>query len=128
MTADALVHLCDACGEPVWPGRGYLHLSHAAADARRRADREQRRIAQLRRMPGVIAPADVPEVPLARWQIHHRSCDPNPSRADYFVDVGRIGSHAALLDLTADLLPKRWLRDTAWPDFLRSTLTRGVKS
>ena len=120
-----LVWKCETCDQPVADGKGYIHVDVRAASqhgqdmaslteevkASNRLGWEMWTGDYLRRMMALEE---------ARWEVHHRECDPNPDRDDYWFDVARARTHAHLLDWTAHLMDKNWLEDTTWGGFIRT--------
>ena len=119
----ALVWLCDVCGQPVDNDKGYIHVDTARARQKGREYAElKKRVQQKCGSEGftVWSGADLMDIPNPlRWEVHHRSCDPNIDRDDYWIDVSRARTHAHLLSWTAHLMHKRWAEWTAWDDFIR---------
>ena len=54
----------------------------------------------------------------APWLAHHRMCDPNPGHESYWFDVARARTHAQLLNWSAHLMGKRWIRHTTWANLI----------
>lgn len=111
-----LVWLCEACGQPVADGTGYIHVNNIEVTAAQRAwaDYDQRDTNQGEDWDAVLQLLD--DEP--RWRVHHASCDPAPEANDYWIDVARARTHAHLLQRTAHLLEKSWLEVTDWRAFI----------
>ncbi|MEU1630855.1 hypothetical protein ABZ746_37555 [Streptomyces sp. NPDC020096] len=54
-----------------------------------------------------------------RWQAHHGACDPAPDGWAYDIGSDALRTHAQLLEHTAHLMEKSWLRLADWHEVLR---------
>jgi predicted GIY-YIG superfamily endonuclease len=114
-----LVWLCTRCQEPIADGLGYIHVNMrsvfeieaywAAAEKR-----------QLEGGSVFVDISDLRDWPDdAPWMAHHADCDPYPEAGDYWFDVKRARTHAQLLNWTAHLMGKDWLKFTDWDDLIQ---------
>lgn len=122
--AREIVWLCQACGQPVTDGTGYIHVNHMEIAVAERAERDfMARTTTPEGHQSVTGEAWHDALDLldteARWQVHHGTCDPHPDSGDYWFDVARARTHAHLLQRTAHLMEKRWLDVTDWAAFIR---------
>lgn len=109
-----LIATCDACGNAV-STRGCLWVDLDAAMANARAVQAWRD-----HHPGAVTVEELLELPPAvTWQVHHDACDPDPEALAYRIDISQIDTSGALLNWTAHLMSKRWLKDTDWDDLIR---------
>lgn len=124
-TGPRLDAYCAVCKQPVQDGDGYLWIDMAAVN---RADQQQAAWAEKWLKPcsgnplGAILPlsafAGQPEdVP---WRMHHRGCDPDLDAMAYHIEVERIRTYPQILDWTAHLMEKEWLRFTNWDSLIRA--------
>jgi hypothetical protein len=109
-----ITYHCGKCGRSVTHGRGYIHIDLQQIDSRTIARR-----AWEAKHPGLFTGSDLNEYPPAvLWEIHHRDCDPEPARYDYWIDTERADTHETLLSWTAHLLDKDWIIETDWAAFI----------
>jgi hypothetical protein len=110
-----LVFECDACHKRVAGTIGWLHVDLSEVGRVERAMESWRK-----QNPGPAisggALLDLPE--LARWQVHHSVCDPNPDGDDYWFHVGRCDTWPKIVGRTAHLMGKRWFEYTDWQTLL----------
>lgn len=82
---------CDECKTPVEAGDGYLCVDSQAANRK---------------------PAGTLNI---EWRVYHANCDPEPERGtDYWIAVHRIRDASDVMDWTAHLSSKRWIKNTTW--------------
>lgn len=126
--ASGPVFRCAGCGRAVRGTAGYIEVNTAAAGARVRY-LDAHRWPQSDR----IEPVNIGDVlgdyvaapPIAPWVAWHRRCDPNIGGSTYWIGAERIATWPQLVDWTAHLSPKRWLRGTDWFDFTRDLAKDG---
>lgn len=122
-----LTWTCQVCGFPIADRAGYLHVDLAKVgqhEAAKIAFEDKHRQGGF---VGYSAAEWIDEMPpMPRWRIHHRACDPDPDATDYCIDVESARTHASLLDWTAHLLEKSWLRSTTWDDLIRDAAAGGA--
>lgn len=125
---DALVLLCDVCGEPVPDGGGWLSV------LRDEVSRFERFHAELRSIPvgpGLKSPslAELLSGPReAKWHVFHADCDPDVEAASYHMAVERCRTPRDLLRWNAHMIDKRWITSTDWGDFLERIVDQRVAS
>ena len=119
---DLLVWTCEACDEPIADEDGYVHVNRCTARqvglAHDEVEKARAAAGPRKLVEGCRWPLALPD--RARWQIHHRACDPEPEADDYWFDVGRARTHAKLLSWTAHLMGKVWFEHTDWGSLIRS--------
>lgn len=120
MTND-LVLICDACRKPIAGGaRGYLWVDRGEVVKRRQEVAEWRKEHTVGEGQIMASGSDLLEYPVAvRWQAHHGVCDPAPDAWAYGIGSDALGTYGQLLERTAHLMEKRWLRLTDWNEVLR---------
>jgi hypothetical protein len=123
---DEIHWCCDGCGRPVTGDTGYLRVSYASI-ARHQdrlgaasADRSSWAPREIRVTPA----SEIPLLVRARWQVHHRSCDPDVDADDYWYAIGRVDTRTKLLQRSAHLFGKKWFADTDWPELVRRSEVR----
>ena len=111
---------CKVCDRPVAAGAGYLHVDTRRVQAVKKAhddweeDRRGRGGAEGDALR-VFPLSEFMELPSAvSWEVHHRDCDPEPDRDDYWTDVKRVDRYWKVLHWTAHLMGKNWLSHTRW--------------
>lgn len=115
----SIVWLCAVCGEPVDDEDGWLSVDIAyrneVEDAWHEFEERERESKSAGMDLGALLslPEDAP------WLAYHRRCDPNPEAASYWIAIERLRTHAQLLEFTAHLMGKRWLRYTNWDHLIR---------
>lgn len=116
---------CDVCDNPIQPKRGYIHADQPRAYRAMKADSERPRRPAY---PGSSISVPVSETLLegieydvgASWEVHHRACDPNPKRSDYWMGIDQWNTWEGIFDSIAHLITKDWVVDyTNFDDFVR---------
>ena len=110
---------CAACNQPIADGTGYLHVD--LNRVREVEDAHAAHLEQQQQESGWRAVNLTELLALPRrapWLAHHRRCDPNPGHGSYWFDVARARTHAQLLNWSAHLMGKRWIRHTTWADLI----------
>jgi hypothetical protein len=122
---DTIEWLCHTCKKPVANGKGYVHVhDNACSEVRqaRRAWKKDLREKQKKSELGsweAISLDDLMKLPdRVPWEVHHRKCDPNPGRPGYWIGVERIRTYAQMLNWTAHLMSRNWLKDTNWRELI----------
>lgn len=114
-----LVWLCAQCHTPIADGQGYIHVNMPTVNAVEHYWRQDNE----RQHDNDSAFVDLSEIRAwpddAPWMAHHADCDPEPTASDYWFDVKRARTHAQLLNRTAHLMEKNWLKHTDWDDLIR---------
>ncbi|MEW6473029.1 MAG: hypothetical protein AB1679_12230 [Actinomycetota bacterium] len=114
-----LTWYCDACGEPIADGEGYLEVSVTEANAVRQAWKDARKAKQRESGCVVWSGGELAAMPdQAPWMAWHSRCDPNPDGSGYWFWVERCRTAAQLLDWTAHLAGKSWFKHTSWTSLL----------
>lgn len=107
---------CQECGKPILDREGYLRVDDAAA-LRGYLDQEER---DREYEPG--APVDLDKLVSGTvvWRALHAGCDAY-ANLGYQIDINRLRTWPQLVDWTAHLMQKNWLRATDWHELLRQT-------
>lgn len=123
--------ICFGCREEIRGERGVLHVHNPDVYE---VGQERRRIKEERsaRDPSgweAWTVSDLRAWPKpARWQVHCDDCNPHYDEESdawcntcYWISAGRLRSWSRLVELTAHLSEKEWLRNTNWFEFIRCT-------
>jgi hypothetical protein len=121
------VFRCAGCGRPVHGTDGYVEVDTGAAGERVRYF-EALRLERAKKADGRLMAVPLGEVleevlaapPVAPWIAWHRKCDPAPGSSTYWIGTERIATWPAVVDWTAHLAEKRWIRGTDWFAMLRN--------
>lgn len=111
-TVDKITWNCQACGQPIADGHGYLNISRSTLRRVEEAWTEHER-----RNDGLMSLAELLALPApVRWLPFHHLCDPDPTGDDtaYFISVERIRTPRQALWWTAHLMGKTWTEHTDW--------------
>lgn len=112
---------CQVCGGSIAADQGYLHVDTRRAQEVKRAHEAWEADLRTRRASAdgllVYPVSEFMDLPnQAPWEVHHRSCDPEPNRDDYWISVERIDRYWKVLHWTAHMLGKGWFEHTSWAD------------
>lgn len=109
--------ICDYCGEPVEDGKGYLTIPRDVGDMPARIKTWEAE------PPGMIVTgAELMTYPsMIKWDTLHSGCDLG-GHGFYDIEVERIRSSTQMLEWTAHLMEKRWLKYTDWTEVVRRVL------
>jgi hypothetical protein len=130
--SQTIVWTCEACGQPIADGEGYVTVDYAdihAYEAAMRAweDRVRAKMpAEWRERGGLMfTGADLLDHPeTVRWRMLHAACDPRPDSSDYCIAIERIRTTAEAFEWAAHMLEKGWLVHTNWADILRGVASQ----
>jgi hypothetical protein len=122
-TAVALTFICDKCKKHVPDHEGYICVDKCRALSEvpklvqewKDAHPSRNEDGSLRLMRATEWNSYPDRV---HWHVYHRRCDPNPERDDYWFGIERASSYAALLEWSAHLMGKKWLKHTDWDGFI----------
>ncbi|MGW5497748.1 hypothetical protein [Streptomyces olivaceoviridis] len=122
-----LLLVCQGCGNRIADDAGYLWVDTGEVNTAQRAARawEAQHPADGERgldLQDLLAYPD--QVP---WRSHHQRCDSDRDGSHYRIPAAELRTRADLLDWTAHLMEKSWLRHTDWRDVLRENRNGGVR-
>lgn len=101
---------CDACGEPIAPGAGYVQVDTAIAHTHRK---------WWAVAPIIMSGDEIMNAPRpAAWDALHRECDEFVHGPQYWIAVEQIATYPAILRVTDHLASKNWFQSTDWTDFV----------
>lgn len=123
-----LALVCQACGRRVLDDDGYLWAHTGEVNTVQQAARaweEKHTEPDGSMLVGFKTLLAYPEP--ACWQTHHEQCDPVPGESHYRIPADKLRTRADLLDWTAHVMEKDWLRRTDWRDVLREARNGGKR-
>lgn len=124
---------CDHCNQLIADKKGYIAVSYADIDRYEEEvpkweTKHAEPISPGSALVFISAAAYREYPPAAQWQTTHQECDLNPDSHDYWMKVERLRTYERLLEFTAHIMEKKWIKSTNWPEFLRRTLSANRKA
>ncbi len=111
MNTHELNAFCDICNGLIADGEGSIWLRSADLV-------HAERVTTAREEGRRTEPSGLPET--AAWNVTHSVCAPGADTAIYRFEVHQCRTWAGLVNWTAHLMEKNWLRHTDWDELLRS--------
>lgn len=134
-----LVWICDECDGPIANGFGYLDVrlrdiagTRGLPDLPERYEgddfeRDYEGASNDNEDEGPLTFSSLMDRPdAAEWRALHASCGPEPDEPSYCINVGRIRTWPQVLNWTAHLMGKGWLKDTDWDELLVTIAQQGL--
>jgi hypothetical protein len=123
MNTHELNAFCDICNGLIADGEGSIWLRSADLVHAERVTTAREEGRHTKQRDGSAAspgaqPSGLRET--AEWNVTHSVCDPGADAAIYRFEVHQCRTWAGLVNWTAHLMEKSWLRHTDWIELLRS--------